>query len=215
MHRPILIVGEAWGAHEAKYRLPFVGPSGRLLNGFLKAAGVDPGKYVNLPDGETIIDWSASSEVYCTNVFNLQPRPTNDVVNLCGPRSEGIVGLPAVVPGKYIRKEYSVELDRLYREIKSIDPNIIIALGNTAIIALMQAKLPILKNRGNLFETPLTRPDDSKYKMLATYHPSYILRDNWKDRPIVITDLIKAKRHSHTPVFVRPSREIWIEPTLA
>src|SRR4029077_13257508 len=39
-------------------------------------------------------------------------------------------------------------------------------------------------------------------------------RGQWSQRPIVVLDLIKAKRESATGVVVRPAREIWIEPTL-
>jgi uracil-DNA glycosylase len=189
-HKPVLIVGEAWGRQEAEERKPFVGASGSLLNQFLAYAGLD-----------------RREDCYLTNCFNFQPRPTNDIVHLCGPRKEGISWLPAVIPGKYIRKEFEPELDRLFREVELVKPNLIIALGNTALLALMKMKIPISKNRGNLFQTP------SGTKLLATYHPAAVLRDMTM-RPVVISDFKKAARHCRSPEFTRPAREIWIEPTL-
>lgn len=193
--KQILVLGEAWGAEEAQAQRPFVGASGRLLHVMLRQAGI------------------AKEDCFFTNVFNLQPRPTNDVVNLCGPKAEGLPGYPALAPGKYIRREFEPELQRLEAEIKSVNPNLILALGNTAIVALMRVKYPISKNRGNLFECVHRRPNGEPYKVIATYHPAAVLRE-WSLRPIVITDLIKAKRQSAKPDFERPKREIWIEPTL-
>ena len=52
------------------------------------------------------------------------------------------------------------------------------------------------------------------YKLLPTFHPAAILRQ-YENRPIVIADLAKAYRESTTPTITRPTRSIWIEPTLA
>jgi uracil-DNA glycosylase len=191
----ILILGEAWGAEEEAVRRPFVGASGRLLHSILHQVGID------------------KHECYLTNVFNLRPKPTNDVLNLCGPKAEALPGYPPLGPAKYIRWGLKPELDRLYSEIEAVAPNLIIALGNTAIVALTKAKYPISKNRGNLFESFLTRPDGSPYKVIATYHPAAVLRE-WTLRPIVAADLAKARRHAASPEFTRPSRQIWIRPTL-
>jgi DNA polymerase len=212
MYRPILLVGEAYGEEEDRRKTAFVGPSGRFLNWLLSDAGIEGGRYMEDNRGK-YIDWSASHEVYPTNCFNLRPRPTNNISNLCGPRSEGIVGLPALEPGLYLRREYQVELDRLWAEIERIDPNIIIALGNTALLILTGSKLPITKNRGSLTTTSRARADGTPWKVLPTFHPANVIRER-SQRPIVIADLMKAKRHAAIPKFTRPSRNIWVEPTL-
>ncbi len=51
-------------------------------------------------------------------------------------------------------------------------------------------------------------------KLIATYHPSSVVK-NWSLRPIVLLDLMKAKRHSETPELVRPSRTLHLFPSLA
>jgi len=190
----IVIVGEAWGREEAEVCQPFVGASGRLLKALLSSVGI------------------AYGECYVTNVFNLQPKPTNDISNLCVPRGvpnpkkHGLEGMKAVASGRYIRAEFQPELDRLYREIKNEKPNLVIALGGTALWALTgQAK--IKANRGTVIESHLG------FKILPTYHPAAILRQ-WNLRPILMADLGKAADESRFPDIRRPSRAIWIEPTL-
>jgi uracil-DNA glycosylase len=38
----MVILGEAWGSHEAARKAPFVGPSGHMLNDFCEGAGLIP-----------------------------------------------------------------------------------------------------------------------------------------------------------------------------
>src|SRR5690348_8848509 len=114
VNNKIMLVGEAWGEEEEKQHRAFVGTSGWLLDQMLSQAGI------------------ARNECFVTNVFNLRPKPSNDVKNLCGPLTDAIVGKPALLKGKYIRAKYQPELDRLYAEINRVQPNIIVALGATA-----------------------------------------------------------------------------------
>lgn len=192
----LMIVGEAWGQEEADRKLPFVGPSGRLLNALLSEAGI------------------VRKECYVTNVFNLKPQPTNDISNLCGPKVEGIPGMKALTPGKYVRKEYHVEVGRLWDEVRAVNPNLILALGNTAIWALCRGKPYISKQRGATMPSHILRADGSPYKVLAAYHPAAVMRQ-WTLRPILQADLVKAHREQDFPDIRRPHREVWIEPTLA
>ncbi|MCP5015670.1 MAG: hypothetical protein GY938_10405 [Ketobacter sp.] len=116
--KSVVIVGEAWGAEETKKGEPFVGPSGRFLHLLMSACGID------------------KRDCHLTNVFNFQPKPAGNLFSLCGPVSEGILGMPYLQKGKYVNARYKPELDRLYREINSHNPNLIIALGGTATWAL-------------------------------------------------------------------------------
>lgn len=195
----IMLVGEAYGREEAEEGLPFVGSSGKILNGMLSQVGI------------------RRDECYVTNVFNLRPEgtyPANDIKNLCGPKAEGISGLPAVSSGKYIRSEFTGELVRLYKEIVREAPTLIVALGATASWALAGTS-GIRKIRGapGLLSGKALEAVGQPIKVLPTYHPAAVMRE-WKLRPIVVADLMKAKREAEFPELVRPSREIWIEPTL-
>jgi len=216
--KPILIVGEARGAEEHRIGSSFVGASGVELLSLLNEAkiitlsGNDKGfigDYYRRGDPRSIENiWRAHPEVYRTNVFQIHP-PANRLEWFCGDRAGGIESYPALLPSKYVRSEFAPELDRLADEILDRDPNLIIALGNTALWALC-GRTGIGKLRGT---TQLTTHCVSGYKLLPTYHPASLFRQ-WENRPTTIMDLIKARREAEFPDIRRPACEIWIEPTL-
>jgi len=117
---------------------------------------------------------------------------------------------PAIEYGKYLRPEYLPEISRLYNEIESLSPNLIVALGNKACWGVLRA-INIGSIRGAITQsvglTGLAR------KVLPTYHPAGILR-NWSWRPIVVADLMKAWRECQFPEIRRPRRQILINPEL-
>jgi uracil-DNA glycosylase len=186
----IFILGEAWGAEEARERAPFVGASGYELTRILHEGGIH------------------RANCYLSNVLNFHPQG-NDLEGLCTGQPNGIVGYPAIRPGKYLPLSYKAELDRLADELLDVDPNIVICLGNTALWA-MTGKTTVSKFRGVTMSSTHTAQG---FKILATYHPAAVLRD-WALRPITVIDMQKAKRESEFPDVRRPHREIWIEPTL-
>jgi hypothetical protein len=158
------------------------------------------------------------ADCYSTTVFGSKLSEVGDIKELCGPKAEGIKGMPALIKGKYVNARYVNELARLYKEINSVNPNLIIALGATASWAILGSS-GIRAIRGAPCGTtaPGTAATGSvlhrTFKVLPTYHPAAVSRD-WTLRPIVLSDLDKAKRYSTTPELVRPARQIWIEPTL-
>ncbi len=216
--KPLAIVGEAWGEQEQRIGSPFCGPSGiellRMLHdaGIISLSGMDRdyiSEYYRRGDPK-LIDaiWVLHPEVYRTNVFNIHP-PGNKLEWFCGPKSDGIPSYPALLPSRYVRREFEPELDRLADEILARDPNLIICLGNTALWA-MASRTGVSKLRGT---TLVSTHCVTGYKLLPTYHPAAILRE-WSHRPTVIFDLMKAQREQEFPEIRRPQCEIWIEPTL-
>lgn len=192
----IALVGEAWGEKEEEAGLPFVGTSGWILDQMLAQAGI------------------ARGECLVTNCFNLRPKPSNDIKNLCGPIVGRIPDKPALMPGKYIRAEYAPELERLYNEIRRADPNVIVALGATAAWALLHSTgIRAIRGATTITCDPVSVHLGRQFKLVPTYHPAAVARE-WSLRPIVIADLQKAQRQSDTPEFRRPSRKIWLRPTL-
>lgn len=185
----IAIVGEAWGEQEERARSPFVGAAGYELTRMLDEAGI------------------RRADCFLTNVFNLRPA-NNDIENLCGPKADGLPGMPAVKNGKYILSKYAGELSRLYDEVSSVRPNVILALGNTATWALLH-NTGISKIRGTI--TSSVAPKG--LKVLPTYHPAAILRD-WSLRPVTVIDLGKARRESAFPEVRRPKCWIHVAETL-
>lgn len=194
--RKIALVGEAWGEKEEEARAPFVGTSGWILDQMLAQAGI------------------SRSECLVTNVFNLRPKPSNDIKNLCGPRTTAIADMPQLQAGKYIRREFAPELERLYDELRRCDPNIIIALGATAAWALLHSTgIRAIRGATTITCDRVSNLLGRSYKVLPTYHPAAVARE-WSLRPIVIADLDKARRQADFPEFRRPSRKLWLRPTL-
>ena len=193
----IAIVGEAWGEHEERLQSPFVGPSGHELMKMLGEAGIK------------------RSECYLTNVFNLRPRPTNDIQNLCRDQfTPNPYNLPALSKGQHVRPEYLPEIRRLYSELQRVRPNLIIAVGNTATWALLLST-GITKLRG-VCQAAKAAPI-AGFKVLPTIHPAVLFKgaEAWAYRPLIILDLRKARRESEYPEIRRPERTVYIEPSLS
>lgn len=186
----IFILGESYGEHEEREQTPFVGPSGYELTRMLSEAGIH------------------RANCFLSNVINARPK-RNDIADFCGPRADAVRGYPYLIKGKYLRSEFQPELDRLARELLDVNPNIIIALGNTALWAML-GTTGISKIRGTVSTSTHTV---SGFKVLPTYHPAAILRQ-WELRAVTVLDFAKAARESLFPKVIRPEREIWIEPTL-
>jgi len=186
----IALVGEAWGEAEERTRQPFQGAAGYELNKMLAESGI------------------RRADCLVTNVFNLRPRG-NDVKSLCGPKPAGLVGYPSLGKSLYVANELRPHLERLADELIEFNPNVVVALGNTAMWALT-GRTAISKFRGS---TCLSSHTVSGFKVLPTYHPAAVLRQ-WDLRPVCVIDLAKALRESAFPEVRRPHREIWIEPTL-
>lgn len=206
----IVIIGEAWGRQEAEARRPFVGATGDLLNRLCDEAGLLPeGSSRELNRALWSKDYGKRDKIYqeanihLTNVFNFQP-PGNRVEDLCGPRWGT---LPPIRPGKYLRQEFTSELDRLTNELKEYRPNIILGLGATALWFACGTGA-ITKRRGTVAPSPYG-------KFLATFHPAYLMRGAWDQRPIVVADLMKVKRESVYPDIRRPARFIYIPESIA
>lgn len=100
----------------------------------------------------------------------------------------------------YVLKQHSHHVQRLYDEIETLRPNILVLLGNTACWAVLgQVKISDL--RGTV--------QDTKFgiKAIPTYHPA-ALRD-WSLRPIIVSDLKKSTKESQTPHLSR--NKLWLE----
>lgn len=192
----IVLVGEAPGEEEFISGKPFYGQSGRELKQMLKDVG---------------INWK---ECLLTNVFKERPGDTtNDIeLVLTSDVSEDYpISAMRERPRGYVRPELLPQLDLLRREITAAEPNVVVALGATALWALTGER-GIGLHRGTVITVPWSN-DCGYLKILPTYHPAAILR-SWKDRPIAAMDLAKAKHESNHPELVLKERMIWIAETV-
>lgn len=216
--KPLLLLGEAYGANEAKINAAFVGASGiellRMLNeaAIIELTSSDTeliSKFFDTGDPRCVdAVWRMHPEVARDNVFNLHPAG-NDLSTLCGPRDQAVRDYPALTKSKYLRREFIPHLEELGDRIIDLDPYLIVALGNTPLWALA-GTTGISKLRGT---TRLSTHTATGYKVLPTYHPAAVIRQ-WELRPTTLADLMKAQREMGFPEIRRPKREIWIEPTI-
>lgn len=216
MSKPVFLLGEAFGEHEARTGKGFVGPSGVELLRMLDDASVisltsEDKTFISkfyATNDPTMIEmvWNLHPELYRSNVFQLHP-PGNKLEHFCGDRKEGIRGYPALLKSKYVRAEFIPQLERLADELTTVDPNLVVALGNTALWALA-GRTGVKKLRGT---TCVSTHTATGYKLLVSYHPAAVLRQ-WEIRPTTVIDLMKINKEREYPEVRRPKREIWIEP---
>lgn len=186
----IALIGEAWGEAEERERQPFCGAAGYELNRMLNEAGIH------------------RADCFITNVFNRRPRG-NKLEDFCGHKSTGLRGYPGLGKALYIRAEFAPELERLGDELSDVNPNLVVALGNTAMWALL-GKTAISKFRGT---TDLSTHTIEGFKVLPTYHPAAVLRQ-WELRPVAVMDLCKARREGEWPEIRRPKMSFYIPETV-
>ncbi|WEX73817.1 UdgX family uracil-DNA binding protein [Sinorhizobium numidicum] len=79
-------------------------------------------------------------------------------------------------------------------ELDHLHPDLVVALGATALMALLGRSVAVTKNRGDLIATP------GGYPVLVTIHPSYLLRirdreDAAVERGRFVNDLAKIATH--------------------
>lgn len=214
--KPVMLIGEAYGENEAKINRGFVGASGIQL---LKLLDEAEAIHLSFADKTLIARyykeydpwlinaiWENHPEVHRSNVFQQHP-PANRLEFFCGPKAEGLAGYGSLLSSKYVRKEFTYELDRLGEEILACDPNLVVCLGNAALWSLT-GRTGITKLRGTTITSTHTI---SGYKLLCTYHPSAVLRQ-WKLRPTTIIDLAKITKEKEYGEVRRPECSIWIEP---
>lgn len=213
----IVLVGEAWGESEDRFKKPFCGYSGRELQRLLFQTfpDVDPGRAAFMANcGDTLWleereRWLAAAGIMLTNVFAKRPS-NNDLSAWCGQRAD--VGkdypFPPLSMGKYIRPEHLPELQRLRAELAAVNPVLTVLLGNTASWACL-TYTKISQIRGTTAESTL----NPGQKCLPTYHPAAVMR-NWSLRPIVRADLLKAAEECKFREIRRPERYITWAPTL-
>ena len=225
----IVLVGEAAGEQEARQGRPFVGTSGQELTRMLRDAGINrelcyiTNVFWTRPPGNKI-------EGYCLTkkqVGKDYPYPLLSSGNyltmeaLANVTDEDQTFLQ-VLKERFDRRVWRLGgvralidpsnaptvLARLRHELVFMEPNLVVALGNTACWALLR-RTGITKIRGTTIESTLV----PGLKVLPTFHPAMILRQ-WQNRAVVVMDVIKAKMESEFPEIRRPHRKIWINPTL-
>ncbi|GAA2436014.1 UdgX family uracil-DNA binding protein [Actinomadura vinacea] len=179
-HARAVLVGEQPGDQEDRRGEPFVGPAGRVLDEALAEAGIERG------------------DVYVTNAvkhFKFR-RPE-------GGGKRRIHETPNIGEMRACRPW-------LLAELRVLEPDVVVALGATAGKALLGSSFRVTKQRGELLplpdldligtpsaarvadETARGRGEDTGVRLLATIHPSAVLRAD--DREATFAGLVEDLR---------------------
>ena len=82
-------------------------------------------------------------------------------------------------------------LPALWAEVERVKPTVIVALGGTAISALLGRKSSVKAARGRVMDLPLPpgQDDASTYRVVGTYHPASVIHSVGRTRPSLVADL--------------------------
>lgn len=172
----IMLVGEAPGETEDRLGKPFVGPAGKTLDRILMEAGV------------------SRHECLIANVARERP-PANKI-------SHYFEDSKCTIPKPQMKEWVAI----LQREIETYRPNVVVALGGTALWALTGMK-GIKNFRGTIVESSLV----PGVKVVATYHPQKVNYE-WSLLFPTVMDMRKALRESDSPTIPVDKRELVVAP---
>lgn len=194
----VMLVGEAFGAEEERTGEPFMGASGQELNRMLHEAGL------------------LRSDTFVTNLVNARP-PNNDLTQWIPEKKKDVTSIHVPLRDKMVLPVVKVGYQNLIREIKAVQPNVIIAAGNAALWALTGER-GVLKWRGSLLqiEQPIDLFDQFDPallpKIIPIIHPAAILRQ-WELRAITMRDLARVKENMNSRVIDVPAWNFILQPS--
>ena len=162
----IFFCGEAPGAEEEEQGEPFVGPAGQLLTRMILGMGL---KRIDVYIGN-IMNWRPEMPVAAGGAQYGNRPPTAGELAYCLP---------------YLKAQLEV-----------VNPEIIVALGSTAVQGLFGAgsfkTLGEIRSQWKLF---------AEKPVMVTYHPSYILRNPTnRSKRAIWEDLLKVMERASLPI---------------
>ena len=172
----IYIVGEAPGVHEEMEGRPFVGGAGRLLDRLLMETGL------------------IRKECRLANVMRVRP-PGNNFAHFYEDRQLRVPKQELLDGREYLKTD-----------IRQCNPNVVLALGNEPLRALIGER-GITNWRGSILFSK-----DVGCKIVPTIHPAALLR-SWDNVPLVMFDFKRLKEESLSPEYSIPHRDFMLEPS--
>jgi len=198
----IAIVAHIPGKDENDFGVPFVGPSGDLLNEILRAAGIQRSarKVYHNHEGFKV---NVESEVYCTNIA--KEWPGRDA-------SGKQIQFKSIYYEDKAGYKPKVELLKLYEslavELHFTKAKVFLACGEEALRALTK-KYGIDKWRGSVLECTLV----PGRKVVPMLHPVDLFAAS-QYKPVCIHDAKRALYESKFSEIRRPERRFVLSPTL-
>ena len=179
----IMLVGETPGEWEERRNQPFAGPDSLELNRMLAEASIN------------------RNECFLTYVNR---TPTTNFKSLVALKKKEITSAHVLLHSHHVAPSVLEGFHLLEKELTSIQPNIVIALGDLALLALT-TQWGIAKWRGSMLRS-------GNYKVIPTYRPGAVLSD-WSLRPVVVSDLRRAARFRAGADYPDPQWRFIVRPT--
>ena len=174
----IYVVGEAPGEQEVLQGRPFVGGAGKILDKLLMDSGI------------------IRKECRIGNVMRVRPAGNN-------------------FRNFYLDKQYrkpSPELEEgrryLIEDIKRVRPNVVLALGNEPLNALLNVR-GISEWRGSILWSKA-----ANCKVVPTLHPAFLMRQ-WSTLALALFDVKRATEEAASPIYNIPKRNFLLAPTFS
>lgn len=166
----MMLIGEQPGDREDRAGLPFVGPAGRVLDKALQAADID------------------REGVYLTNA----------VKHFKYSRAEGGKRRIHKTPS---RTEMVACRPWLFAELAAVEPDVVVLLGAVAAKSLFGSDFRVTHHRGEVlhlpsFNTPVAALDPLDPAVVATVHPSSLLRGPKENRDSAFGGLVADLRRA-------------------
>lgn len=167
----IMLVGDVWSNSDEVACAPFSGTAGQEFNRMLHEAKI------------------LRSDCYATNVVNARP-PGGYVGNWVKRKKKDIA--PEDIPYRdaWVNPIVLQGIEQLLGEIRLVQPNIIIALGDLPLWVLT-GLWGVRRQRGSQLYSDDTH--GLPVKVIPTLHPVSVMAE-WSWRQIAVTDLRRAKR---------------------
>jgi uracil-DNA glycosylase family 4 len=184
----IAIVGEAPGQQEEAEGIPFVGTAGNEFNGELRDAGL------------------SRDQCFITNVCMDRPHD-NEIKRWIAVKKDFRDGSEVHYRGKLVKPHVIAECERLYKELRALRPNVVVAAGGTPLWALTPYD-KIGKWRGSILESDAI----PGLKVIPLYHPAGILRMyDW--RFITVQDYRRVRKEALSADMPIPDWTFTIDPS--
>src|SRR6266404_3479589 len=204
-----MIIAEAPGGEEDVYKRPLIGVSGQETYAMLEDANwlppgsknyivkalhpwYDPVQHrmrISNPDFLPLDKTLDEASIFITNVCHIRP-PGNEIDNFFASKTDAKRDRIPLINDRYPTEPIQDGITQLQRDISTIQPEFILALGGTALWALTGLQ-GITKWRGSILRVENGPVGNFGIKIIPTFHSADILRE-WTHRFVAVRDMKRA-----------------------
>lgn len=184
----VMLVGEFPHLQDLKRGEPFIGGAGFELTKMMAEAGLNR--------EQCALTMVLKDMLPGGRVESVIPQRKKDIRDGYHVLFNGRLVDPIVVDGA----------EELRRDIMRVKPNVVCAMGNLALFVLT-GQWGVGEWRSSIMESTLV----PGLKVIPTHNPS-ITNWAWKERPMLVHDLKRVKRHEDKPEVIRTNYKFVIRP---